>query len=71
MTPEILHILSDGPATTGEVAAELGRTSNSGVGVVLTNLAIKGRVARKAIVKPNTSRGPRMTSLWSLAGDPQ
>lgn len=66
MTPEILSLLREGPATTGEISALLGRTSNSGVGVILADLVRQGRVMRTRVDRTHEVRGPRMTSLWSI-----
>lgn len=61
-----LAVLRDGPATTGEVAAETGIHTHS-VGTHLRNLFDRGKVKRTPFVKPAGDRGPRKCWLWEAA----
>lgn len=55
----ILSLLSDGPATTGEVAFELGRTVKN-THAHLNNLALLDRVTKTRFPQP----GKRVKYLW-------
>lgn len=60
-----LAVLTDGPATTGEVAAETGLPSKL-AGTHLALLHKRGKVTRSRYVKPE-GRGQRNCWLWSAA----
>lgn len=62
---QVLRVLSEGPATTGEVAAELGwdpRITCSH----LCELRTRGKVTSRPFEKPAGSRGAPVVRLWSL-----
>lgn len=60
-TGQVLGVLGDGPATTGEVAAELGWSVHLAC-AHLKNLHLAGRVARQ----PFPTGDHRVRFLWSL-----
>lgn len=60
-----LAVLADGPATTGEIAAETGLQSKL-AGTRMALLHKRGKVQRERWVKPE-GRGQRDCWLWSLA----
>jgi predicted ArsR family transcriptional regulator len=66
MKAEIIAVLSEGPAMTGEVALELGLAANKGVAARLAQLAASGLLARKPCARIGQGRGPRTTTMWSL-----
>lgn len=57
-----LSVLADGPATTGEIAAETGMPSKL-AGTHLRNLFERGKVRRSRFVKAE-GRGLRNCWLW-------
>lgn len=61
----VLRVLGDGPATTGELAAELGWTVHLTCAHV-KNLHMKGKVDREPFEKPAGSPGIRKVFLWKL-----
>lgn len=61
-TARLLALLAEGPATTGEVAAELGWTTHSAC-AFLKNLHMSGRLKRE----PFPTGDARRRFLWSLA----
>lgn len=60
-----LAVLADGPATTGEIAAETGMPSKL-AGTHLRNLYERGKVKRERFVRAS-GRGRRVCWLWSVA----
>lgn len=60
----VLRLLSDGPATTGEVAAEFGWTSHLAC-AHLSNLRRKRKVVS---AKARIPTGGRPAQLWQLPG---
>lgn len=65
----VLAVLEDGPATTGEVAAETGLRSNL-AGTHLRNLLERGKI-EKGEFRPGTPqpfRGNKPLALWALPG---
>jgi predicted ArsR family transcriptional regulator len=61
-TSQVIHVLSEGPATTGEVAAELGWTPHLAC-AHLKNLHLSGRICRERF--PTSDR--RVRFLWAIA----
>lgn len=61
---EILGLLAEGPATTGEIAALTGETSNRAC-AWLNHLLRAGRVSRQRHVR-SAGPGRRNTWLWSI-----
>lgn len=59
-----MRILAEGPATSAEVAAELGMTSHL-AGTHLRNLWLKGKISRAEYIR---KRGPgrQLAFIWSL-----
>lgn len=60
-----LAVLRDGPATTGEVAAETGLDPHS-VGTHMRNLFNRNKVKRTRFTKPS-GQGRRECWLWEAA----
>jgi predicted ArsR family transcriptional regulator len=60
---QCLRALRDGPATTGEVAAELGRDPHN-VCAHLTALCLRGKLQKQRFPTGNK----RVRNLWMLPG---
>ena len=67
MRTEILALLNEAPATTGEVAVLIGKAANAGVGATLAALRSDGLVRAKQIDRIGQGRGPRVTTMWEIA----
>lgn len=67
MQAEILKLLAEGPATTGEIAAALGVCPHDGVTSILCSLRKRGRVQSRAVPRTGGGKGPNTTSMWELA----
>ena len=67
MKAEILELLTEAPATTGEIAALIGRQSNKGVRQTLDWMRAQGLIRGKQIDRIGQGRGPRTTTMWELA----
>ena len=61
----IVAILRDGPATTGEVAAEIGTTSSDAC-ARLRSLEAQKRAVRRIVHQQEGRRGPKRVSMWQL-----
>lgn len=60
-----LAILREGPATTGEIAAELGMKPHA-TGTHMANLYKRGRVDRKPYGSGTDKLGRQRAWLWSI-----
>ena len=67
MKAEILELLTEAPATTGEIAALIGRQSNNGVRQMLDWMQTQGLIRGKRIDRIGQGRGPRVTTMWEIA----
>lgn len=65
-TGQIVRILADGPALTGEVAAELGIPANA-ASAFLHGLLRQGRVEKSPFKRPSAWGRKTMTLMWGLA----
>lgn len=66
MKAEILSLLREAPATTGEVAALIGKSSNKGVGATLRELRRVAQVKSRRVARVGQGRGPRVTTMWEV-----
>lgn len=67
MKAEILTLLQDAPATTGEVCVLIGKAANKGVCATLAALRSDGLIRGKRIDRIGQGRGPRVTTMWEIA----
>jgi hypothetical protein len=67
MKAEILQLLSDAPASTGEVAVLIGVPANKGVGATLGAMRKDGLIRGRQIDRIGQGRGPRVTTMWEIA----
>ena len=67
MQADILKILAQGPATTGEIAAALDRDSSDGVSATLNQMRKRGKVRARSVAMPDRPRGPRITTMWEAS----
>ena len=64
MCAQCMAIVADGPATTGEIAAELCAAPRK-VSATMMHLLKRGLVARSRYRKPRSDKaGRRATSMW-------
>lgn len=61
-----LAVVSEGPATTGEIAAEIGLTSHA-TGTHMANLFKRGKVKRKPFSNETDKIGRQRAWLWEVA----
>ena len=69
-TAQILQVISDGPATASEVAAELSlRFRKDGVCALLNKLERQGKIKRSnyRVMRSVGERGKKIVNLWSMA----
>lgn len=66
LASQCLAVLSDGPATSGEVAAIVGITPHD-AGTHMLRLFKRGKLRRRPFVKPAGCRGKRHVWLWEAA----
>jgi predicted ArsR family transcriptional regulator len=67
-TAQILQVISDGPATASEVAAELSlRFRKDGVCALLNKLERQGKIKRSnyRVMRSVGERGKKIVNLWS------
>ena len=69
-TAQILQVISDGPATASEVAAELAlKFRKDGVCALLNKLERQGKIKRSdyRVMRSVGERGKKTVNLWSRA----
>lgn len=61
-----LAVLQEGPATTGEIAIEVGMTSHA-TGTHMANLFKRGKVTRRPFANATDKVGRQRAWLWEAA----